>query len=355
VPVTTLAKSDLHETDPATWTLPRLVELYEDCLKLAKTFQPDLIIYDFFSLEGYFVGKSLNIPYWCSIPALIGPFTHRDYLNTKLQLSENIDALKKLNQKYGIAIDIKIIEMISDGLHLPGQINIIWSYPSLVPPNMLTNRHKKEYVFVGHLRGETNNFPTKKEIDRPLVYLSFGTVVMDNLWNQQTTIRSNLREFVKTLAKLWEHKPFDVLFVNRGKPILKEYPRNWRVADHVDQVAVLSRSSVFITHGGANSFHEAVLQSVPMVVVPFFGDQPLVAKQIERLHIGINVVSDSEIDTKKSKSFLNVSLAEHVDNAVATILKNQNKYKNNFSNIPLKRTNIKSLIQEKLNKKNRLY
>src|SRR3990167_10364735 len=93
---TNLARSTLRETDPALWTFPRTYELLDDSVRMVKEYEPDLIIYDFFSLEGHFAGKMLEIPYWCSIPAMIGPNDKGDYLAEKLRQPGNIEALAKL-------------------------------------------------------------------------------------------------------------------------------------------------------------------------------------------------------------------------------------------------------------------
>merc|ERR1712217_745689 len=55
----------------------------------------------------------------------------------------------------------------------------------------------------------------------------------------------------------------------------------------VPQLGVLRRSSVFLTHGGANSVHEGLKYAVPMVVVPCFGDQPANANIVSRSGVGI--------------------------------------------------------------------
>ena len=150
VPVTILAHSDLNETDPAIWTLPRSTKLLDDCLMLTKQEKPDLIIYDYFSLEGNFVGKVLGIPYWSSIPALVGP-SDTTYLKTKLELPNNVSALGEINKKFPGILDTSQIEMISDGFHIHGQTNLIWSYPSLTPTDFMINRQSGNYVFVGYL------------------------------------------------------------------------------------------------------------------------------------------------------------------------------------------------------------
>ncbi|MBI5066227.1 glycosyltransferase family 1 protein [Candidatus Woesearchaeota archaeon] len=336
-----LAKSTLKQTDPALWTFPRVAEQLGDCIKIAREFKPDLIIYDFFSLEGYFVGKLLKIPYWCSIPAMIGPFTNKNYLKQKLSTKENQKAIKQIREEYDFKIDKEEIELISDGLHLPGQKNLVLSYSSLVDSNYLKNRKKVPYLFVGNIRADEVKKHEENKI--PLIYFSLGTVVMNNLWNQQKQTRNKLKMFILGVAKLFKNKNVRVVFVSQGKKILKTYPKNWNVFDRVNQMDLLSKADVFITHGGSNSFHEAVLQKVPMIVIPFFGDQPLVGERVKKLGIGINLGKDKDIDTKKSKNFLNLKLAKKLSDSVFEILSNT-KYRNAYKKIKLKNVPIKKLV-----------
>jgi len=341
VPCEILTYSDLHETDPALWTLPRTAELLEDCLNKARDFKPDLIIYDFFSLEGHLVGKILNIPFFCSIPALIGPFVHQEYLKKKLADPGNLAAIKTIQTKYPDILAVEKIEMISDGLHLPASKNFLWSYSALTPKDFLTGRVKHNYIFVGRLDWP----PTDFFVSKPLVYFSLGTVVMDNLWNQQPEIKNKLKETIEKLTKLWSQTNFNVLFVARGRNLANQYPKNWQVVDYADQIKVLSKAAVFVTHAGGSSFHEAVLAKVPMVAMPFFGDQPLIAKQIEKLGLGFNLVPGDNIDTKKSKDFLNSQLAEKIDQAVRQILAAPEKFQNNFLRLALEAENILDFIR----------
>lgn len=313
-----LEHSELHETDPAIWTLSRVAELLPDCLALAGEFEPDLIVYDYFSPEGYFVGKMLGIPYWSSIPAMIGPFQTQEYLSAKLQLPLNQTAIEKIEAIYSHKIDREKIEMISDGLHFPGELNILWSYQDLTPSDYLLNRTPGSYVFIGGAKAE--KIQSKQRQERPLVYFSFGTVVMNNLWNQQPLFQPAFRKFIGEVAERWADKKIDVVFVCQGKKILETYPKNWQVVDHADQMEMLAKADVFVTHGGGNSFNEAVINHVPMVVIPFFGDQILISEQIERLGIGKNLGKDSDIDTKKSKQFLGKELGRELDEAVFGML-----------------------------------
>ncbi|KAL9545000.1 hypothetical protein MBANPS3_007348 [Mucor bainieri] len=54
------------------------------------------------------------------------------------------------------------------------------------------------------------------------------------------------------------------------------------------QIAILNHPStrMFITHGGAGSLYESLNAGVPVVVFPFFGDQPVAAKNAENSGFG---------------------------------------------------------------------
>jgi len=63
---------------------------------------------------------------------------------------------------------------------------------------------------------------------------------------------------------------------------------NFIVRSAVPQLEILPRCTAFVTHGGANSMHEALSLSVPMAVVPIFGDQPLNADSVARCGAGLS-------------------------------------------------------------------
>ncbi len=54
----------------------------------------------------------------------------------------------------------------------------------------------------------------------------------------------------------------------------------------VPQQALLARTSLFITHGGINSAHEAMLAGVPMLVLPSAADHHIVARQVAEAGAG---------------------------------------------------------------------
>jgi UDP:flavonoid glycosyltransferase YjiC (YdhE family) len=64
----------------------------------------------------------------------------------------------------------------------------------------------------------------------------------------------------------------------------------------VDQIAVLEKSDVFITHCGMNSVSEALYFKVPLVIYPQTNEQKGVAFRINELGAGIYLISDSVLD-----------------------------------------------------------
>merc|ERR1719401_2591125 len=80
-------------------------------------------------------------------------------------------------------------------------------------------------------------------------------------------------------------------------------PSNFLVRDAVPQLEVLQRCAAFLTHGGANSMHEALALGVPLAVVPVFGDQPVNADSVQRLGAGAsfrNPLRTLDVETLRS-------------------------------------------------------
>ncbi len=192
----------------------------------------------------------------------------------------------------------------------------------MTPHDFRANRAPAEYQFAGY-PSDGHVRPPKESGTPPLVYLSFGTEVMDNLWPAQEATRTGIRLCVAELARRWAPLDMNVVFATQGKTVLDEYPTNWTVHGNVDQQKVLSHADVFVTHGGSNSVHESLLSKVPMVVTPFFGDQPLTGRRVEELGVGIALGGDDDIDKDKPKHFLNDELTLRIDRAVRHILRDR--------------------------------
>jgi UDP:flavonoid glycosyltransferase YjiC (YdhE family) len=335
VPVATPLACGGFTNTPAGEVFARACDLLDECLALARAFEPDLVIYDFCAVEGYFVGRVLGIRSWCSIPGLIGPLVDQEYLARSLSTDANQEALVAIERRYGVLVRPDQVELISNSLFLPAELNLLWSYPAVTPANFLDNRHPARYQFAGY--PSSGHAARRGRSGNPLVYLSFGTEVMDNLWYDQQETRDGVRRCVAGLAERWASSDVEVVFATMGRPVLARYPANWRVYGTVDQQDMLSRADVFVTHGGSNSLHEAILSRVPMVVAPFFGDQMLIARRVQELGIGVVLAVPEATDKDTPKDHLKDGLAERIDGAVRRILADD-RYRRSYATIPLDST-----------------
>lgn len=129
------------------------------------------------------------------------------------------------------------------------------------------------------------------------IYLSFGSVV-----HMGDLVGNELLVLLKVLAKL----PYKVLCKLEENEITKA-SSNIKVVKWVPQKAVLGtlkyknspaclfqtqditahkNIKLFITHGGLLSYQEAVYYKVPLVGLPFYGDQFVNVNRMVELQIG---------------------------------------------------------------------
>ncbi|MBR4253538.1 MAG: glycosyl transferase [Lentisphaeria bacterium] len=138
------------------------------------------------------------------------------------------------------------------------------------------------YAFVGP-SVFSDAVPDKKKA-RPLVYISMGTVINDR------------PDFYHKCFEALKDVDVDVL-ISCGMALDREKlgvpPKNVRVEPYVDQLEVLSRTDVFITHCGMNSVSESLYMAAPMVLYPQTGEQYAVARRAAELGAGILLKDDS--------------------------------------------------------------
>lgn len=138
------------------------------------------------------------------------------------------------------------------------------------------------YIFVGPSL-LTDQKPNKAH-ERPLVYISLGTVINDR------------PDFYGKCIEALRGENVDVI-LSCGKSVdrasLGEIPENVRVYDCVDQLDVLSRANVFITHCGMNSVSESLYMATPMVLFPQTNEQQAVARRVREMGAGIDLKDDS--------------------------------------------------------------
>ena len=111
----------------------------------------------------------------------------------------------------------------------------------------------------------------------PIVYISFGTLMHAD------------KRFWKKLIAAFAGKRVEVVCSVGSEKLVRalgDLPSNVRVFAKVPQLTLLCRATLFVTHGGMNSVNEALYYGVPMIVLPFGLDQPLVGRELERRKLG---------------------------------------------------------------------
>ena len=138
------------------------------------------------------------------------------------------------------------------------------------------------YAFVGP--SVFSNVVPNKIKNRPLIYISMGTVI-----NDRPDFYGKCFEALKDIN-------VDVL-ISCGNAVDREKlgppPENFRLEPYVDQLDVLSRTDVFITHCGMNSVSESLYMATPMVLYPQTGEQFAVARRAAELGAGVLLKDDS--------------------------------------------------------------
>ena len=64
-------------------------------------------------------------------------------------------------------------------------------------------------------------------------------------------------------------------------------PENISIFSHVDQISVLEKADVFVSHCGMNSVNESLYFEVPLVMLPQTSEQKGVAERVSQLGAGI--------------------------------------------------------------------
>ena len=358
-----LQKNDIDSSDPMTFTLSRVYDLTNECINICKKFNPHLIIYDFFSLEGFITAKNLSIPYICSIPAMIGPYIKGNkFFTTKLNNQENQELFNKIKTAYNVNLLESNIQQVSDGMLIPSDINILWSYNKVIECHdflRFRNLTKNNFVVVGPRKINCARKETivtlmltdviKNELKK-IIYVSFGTVTTQNLWNHNSKAKSFIIEVFKYIVdNLKGSEEFDVIVATGRSDIDIAWPSNFKVYETVNQLEVLSKAHLFITHCGGNSFSEAIHHNVPMIGIPFFGDQHLIADKIRKLGLGISFLHESEddhkcISTTYDNLYFRKSLTkDNLNKAIGEISLHHKKYTINLEKVKSKQ-NLREIM-----------
>ena len=244
-------------------------------------FRADVIVSDSVCFWGKLFARKLRIPYVCSTTTFA--FNQESAGAVKLKGKEllysilgipRIGRCVKRLRAQGHPVE-KFLDLIQNDNETD---TIVYTSRSFQP---MAETFSDRYAFVGPSLRELPEGGGPKE--RPLVYISLGTVMFD---------RSG---FFRACAKALGDMDLDVVLSTGKEGVLTDLPANFQAFPRVDQLAVLRRADVFITHCGMNSANEAIWFGVPTVLYPQQSEEGAVAARMEELGLGVRLKDETAI------------------------------------------------------------
>lgn len=277
----------------------------DDFLKRqVEEFRPDVIFTDSVCFWGKLTARKYKIPMVVSTTTFaFNKFSSKYMKNSFSEIMDLIKGTKRVN------VELKKLEQY--GYHEKSIMPLIQNDNDTDTIVYATEKYQpcsdtfsKHYAFVGP-SVFSNEIPDKKH-ERPLIYISLGTVVNEKPDFYQKCIRAFKEENVEVIISCG----------NAVDPkAFGELPENIKIYQRVDQLSVLSRANAFLTHCGMNSVSESLYMATPMVLFPQTNEQRAVARRAEEMGAGILLKKDSEEEIKNAV-FMVLNDKQYADHAM---------------------------------------
>ena len=246
--------------------------IYENLLDI----KPDCIVADSMALWGKLLAKKLNTKFVSSTTTFAFNKESSKIMGQDLSnIVKMIFAMPKISkelkrlQEKGYPVN-NILDIIANDQQTD---TVVYTSPEFQP---CSESFTDKYAFVGpSIRPVKEPFNKERE---KLIYISMGTVNNDLLPLYQTCISA------------LENTNYQVVISVGNQVNLKKIQSktdNISIFPSVDQIAVLEKADLFVTHCGMNSVNEALYFGVPLLMLPQTAEQKGVARRVEQLGAGV--------------------------------------------------------------------
>jgi UDP:flavonoid glycosyltransferase YjiC (YdhE family) len=258
----------------------------EAILQRAAALTPNLILFDSFAFLGEAMARRFGIP---SVSLISGhnrpPASSAESLRqTGVQhLSPRaLESMVVLRDRYGLHVEVPtdLWSIQSPWLNLYGE-----------PPEFLPADAREPFhpiAFFGSLQPERVPDPTpvfsQDAAIRHRMFVALGSI---NWRYFSTSLHGTLRAVSEAVASMPDAEAIVSLCGEDASAVPGVAGERVRVASYVDQWSVLAQATTLITHHGLNSTHEAIWHQVPMLSVPFFHDQPGLARRCQAFGLAL--------------------------------------------------------------------
>lgn len=251
--------------------------------------RPDCIVADSMAAWGKAVALKLNIPFISSTTtfafnqhsAKIMKQSAREMISMIFAMPKVQKDIKRLQDKgYPVKNFLDIIQN-DDKID-----TIVYTSPEFQP---CADTFSDKYAFVGpSVRPASSQIKKKKE---KLIYISMGTV------------NNDMMKLYKNCMLAFADTDYQVV-MSVGNLVdiasLGTVPENISVSCHVDQIAVLEKADVFLSHCGMNSVNESLYYHVPLVMYPQTSEQGGVATRVAQLGAGIRLEKNNPLAIREA-------------------------------------------------------
>jgi len=237
--------------------------------------KPDCIVADSMALWGKAVALKLGIPFVSSTTTFaFNKYSARimkqgigDLFKMLISLPKISKHVKKLKDKGYPLRNILDIIGSDDNSH-----TIVYTSPEFQP---CSETFSEKFVFAGPILRPVEQPVAKKR--EKLIYISMGTVNNDML------------PLYRNCIQAFKDSQYQVILSVGKQADLSDFgrlPENVEVYPSVDQIAVLEKADMFLTHCGMNSVSEALYFGVPLLMLPKTKEQEGVAARVHQLGAG---------------------------------------------------------------------
>lgn len=268
----------------------------EDVAREVAALRPDLILHDTSAVVGRVVAHHLKLP---RVAMRAGHVVDPNRAARELSMRETLrispqcwESVAKLRERHGIP-DASPYTYLTDA---GADLNICSEPPEFLAPDERARFEPLEFFgsyWPGNAAEETaapGPFGPGAD-NRERIYVSFGTAAwlrdFDRIMCALETVADALATIPNVLA---------VMSLGNRQAEERDLARlrrhNVRVEPYLDQIDVLRHATLFFTHHGLNSTHEAIMHGVPMISYPFYHDQPGQAALCQTLGVAIPMEGD---------------------------------------------------------------
>lgn len=256
--------------------------------KIIVELEPDLVMHDSCAHVVKYLCNGINIPR-ATISTLFAITREMFFVEDglfenlyNLRLSSTVkEVLKKVDEmayvsknKNGYFYDY------FDGFSSKGDLNLVFTSREFQPYPYLLDQ---TYKFIGNdlrYRSKRENRLQLKVTNKKYILLSLGSCLCG--------VESYKKFYYEFMNYFGTYDAIFILVIGEMNfSDIGKIPHNFFVYRSVPQLSVLAQVDLFITHGGFNSISEAIINQVPMIVIPQIGDQFMNANQVKKHNMGI--------------------------------------------------------------------